>query len=107
MFSLRHLRRVLALPQSTHRQQQRFINKPLLSRVVESIRSMSSSQEKLNNSVAPASTNGAAEEGGAGAVAVAAAAAGTSNGTSEVRSGDLVSFLELVGNLKVSGTAVT
>lgn len=106
MFSLRHLRRVLALPQSTHRQQQqRFINKPLLSRVVESIRSMSSSQEKLNNSVAPASTNGAAEEGGAGALAVAAA--GTSNGTSEVRSGDLVSFLELVGNLKVSGTAVT
>lgn len=86
---LSHLRNVLALPQST----QQFKNK--LRHIVKSITVVNMSSSAPSSS-APL-VNGSAEpttNGTNGSIAPAAA--------KEVNSGDLVRFLELVGNLKVS-----
>lgn len=83
---LSHLRNVLALPQST----QQFKNK--LRHIVKSITVVNMSSSAPSSS-APL-VNGSAEPTTNGSITPATA--------KEVNSGDLVRFLELVGNLKVS-----
>lgn len=88
---LRRLRNVLAWPQSTQ-----FKN--TLSHIVKSITAvnMSSHQQQLNGGTSSSSSTASAVP------ATNGTAPDKVNGTAEVSSGDLVRFLELVGNLKVS-----
>lgn len=94
---LRRLRNVLAWPQSTQ-----FKN--TLSHIVKSITAVNMSshqQQQLNGSTSNSSSSSTAS---AVPVTNGTAADTAVNGTGEVNAGDLVRFLELVGNLKVSYT---
>lgn len=86
---LRHLRNVLlAQPQST----QQFKNK--LSHIVRSISVNMSEQQQQQ-------VNG----NGVSATATTATTNGNGSATSDLNPADLIKFMELVGNLKVSASA--